>query len=287
MKVLITGGAGFIGRHVEAALLRAGHTPVIFDIAQKAYQDVRHPHAVRSYVQAHDAVIHLAAILGTQETIARPLPVAQTNLVGSLNVFEACALFERPCVYAAVGNKWMREYGTGAYTITKSAAEDFVEMYVKHRGATISVVRPVNAYGPWQSVPEPWGTSTVRKIMVTFIHQALSGQPIEVYGDGEQISDCVHVADVADNFVAAIGRTGTYGIGPATSHTVNEIANLVRCEVARQTGKPIVPIVHLPMRRGEVKGKTAVHNQVLVKPRVRLRHGIHDTVLWYREWYQP
>lgn len=269
MKVGITGGQGFIGSWIKDTLLDRGHEVVIFDrhkkfaldpVGVEFFQgDVRDATAVVELAAHVDGIIHLAAVLGTQETIQNPRPSAETNILGSLNVFEAANQYNLPVVYAGVGNHWMREHGTGAYTISKTAAEDFTRMYNKYRGGLITTVRPVNAYGPGQSIAAPYGTSKVRKIMPSFICRALTGTDIEVYGDGTQVSDCVYVGDVARVFSGALESTAAFGpapdpigCGPATSVTVNDIAEMVRDEAAAVTGLDPVDIVHLPMRPGEV-----------------------------------
>ena len=285
MRVLVTGGAGFIGTYTTAQLIAEGHEPVVFDIASQIWEDVRDEHAVARAVGEVDAVIHLAAILGTQETIADPCPVVETNLQGSLNVFEAAG--DKPVVYISVGNAWMRSLGTGAYTISKTCVEDFVVMYNKHRGHNISVVRPVNAYGPGQSVVKPWGTSNVRKIIPTFIHQALSGGPVEVYGDGRQVSDCVYVGDVARALVWALHEPRkVLGIGPIESRTVGEIARMVANKV-----DPKVEIAFLPMRPGEVPGKTCANRVPLEDTGfdmtlVGIHEGLERTITYYRDRWQ-
>lgn len=285
MRVLVTGGAGFIGGWVCSELSNQGHAVRTMDICNDPGQDVRDPEAVAAHLYHADAVIHLAAILGTQETVDDPIPVAETNLIGSLNVFEEAVVQDKPVVYIAVGNAWMREIGTGAYTITKTAVEDFVRMYNQWRGGTISVVRPVNAYGPGQSVHTMFGgPSGVRKIIPTFIHQALLGTPIEVYGNGTQVSDCVWVGDVARALVKAIGRTGTYSVGPKKSHNVAAIAAMVQQEVENQTGRTS-PITYLPMRIGETPGVTAAREKPIL-PRSSLKplaEGLRQTVAWYIE----
>lgn len=269
MKVAVTGGQGFIGTHIRDELLRKGHTVVIFDRHNRLdglpegvefFQgDIRDSTAVVELAAHVDGIIHLAAVLGTQETITNPRPAAETNILGSLNVFEAANQYDLPVVYAGVGNHWMRDHGTGAYTISKTAAEDFTRMFNKYRGGRISVVRPVNAYGPGQAAAVPYGTSKVRKIMPAFICRAILGSPIEVYGDGTQVSDCVYVGDVARVFVGALEYTDKYGaleepvgVGPASSVTVNEVARLVSGITAVRTGGAPVPLTHLPMRPGEV-----------------------------------
>lgn len=306
MRVGVTGGAGFIGGYIAEALRSAGHDVLVFDRYGRRSDmdvmlgDVTDPVAVTELAAHVDGVIHLAAVLGTQETIANPRPSAVTNIMGSLNVFEACAQYNLPCVYAGVGNHWMRQHGTGAYTISKTAAEDFARMFNGYRHGRIAIVRPVNAYGPRQSVAAPYGTSKVRKITPAFVCRALTGANIEVYGDGQQVSDMVHVTDVARTFVAALEHTQRHGaptmpveVGPTVSHTVNEVAELV-IKAAVDLGYAPVDLVHLPMRPGEVPGATVnadtrTLEQVGVDPNsfVPLDRGIRDTVAWYAEHWLP
>lgn len=272
MKVGVTGGQGFIGSWIGSELRARGHEVVIFDRHNHVHTadfwdsryeffqgDVRDSTAVVEMAAHVDGIIHLAAVLGTQETITNPRPSAETNILGSLNVFEAAAQYDLPVVYAGVGNHWMRDHGTGAYTISKTAAEDFTRMFNKYRGGRISVVRPVNAYGPGQSIAAPYGSSKVRKIMPAFICRALTGTAIEIYGDGTQVSDCVYVGDVARVFAGALEYTAEngalevpVGVGPASSVTVNDVARKVAGVVSVRTGRPPVSLTHLPMRPGEV-----------------------------------
>lgn len=345
MKIGLTGGAGFLGGHVIEELVAGGHQVIVFDhrgrldpqiLSPMDYYDrdavsvmlgdVRDATAVTELAAHVDGIIHLAAVLGTQETIQNPGPSAEINILGSLNVFEAANQYGLPVVYAGVGNHWMRDHGTGSYTISKSAAEDFTRMFNQFRGGRIAVVRPVNAYGPRQSVAAPYGTSKVRKIMPSFICRALTGSPIEVYGDGTQVSDCVYVKDVAHAFITALEITATSGaapetpveVGPEQQHTVNDIASMVAQAVAslrrtealvadikagpdtdvsrvgqpRQTGP--VPVTHLPMRPGEVpnavvKADTTTLKQIGLDAShfLDLQSGITTTVAWYAQHWLP
>ncbi len=280
MQVMVTGGAGFIGEYVCKELWAQGHEPLVFDIAAPVPQDVRWRFQVEWAMQHADACIHLAAILGNPETVDNPYPATLTNVLGSLNVFDAAG--SKPVVFATVGNKWQHDKGTGAYTISKSCVEDFVTMYNKCRGSRIAVLRPVNAYGPGQKVPLPWGDDVhPRKIMPTFIHQALAGGPIEVYGDGTQVSDMVWVGDVAKALVACIGSKQTWGCGPEMSHSVNAIAALVQTEVWRQTGKVRACIQHIPMPTSETPGVTALTEDQAIPLTMSLKKGIELTVRSY------
>jgi UDP-glucose 4-epimerase len=176
-------------------------------------------------------------------------------------------------------------------------------MFNKYRGGKITTVRPVNAYGPGQSIAAPFGPSKVRKIMPAFICRALTGSPIEVYGDGTQISDCVYVGDVARVFVAALEYTAEHGaienplgVGPKTSVAVNQVARQVARAAHYQTGQPEVALVHLPMRPGEVPNAVvnADTSSLEVLPEeywadnfVPLEIGIQETVDHYHTNWLP
>jgi UDP-glucose 4-epimerase len=312
MKTLVTGGSGFIASWVRKELLARGHTVLVMDHQDRRQTlddgeefflgDVRDATAVTEAAAHCDGIIHLAAVLGTQETISNPKPSAETNILGSLNLFEAATQYGLPVAYAGVGNHFMRLQGTGCYTITKSAAEDLARMYNLYRdGGRITIVRPVNAYGPGQSVAAPYGTSKVRKILPSLSCRALTGAPIEVYGDGTQISDCVYVADVATAFVQALEHTAEHGpterpveVGPMESRTVNDIARLVRDEAARLTGRNPVGITHLPMRPGEVPNAIVSSDTETLKQIgldagdfVSLDEGIRRTVSYFHETWLP
>jgi UDP-glucose 4-epimerase len=312
MKIGITGGSGFIGGHVAEQAIRMGHEVVIFDrtgslegltgklLADKTAAlflgDVRDEVSMTELAAHVDGIIHLAACLGTQETIQNPRPAANTNVVGGLNFLEAVTQYDIPGVYIGVGNHWM----DNTYSISKTAVERFVKMFNKERGSKVNVVRLVNAYGIRQSVAPPFGPAKVRKITPAFICRALTGQNIEVYGDGNQVSDMVHVSDGARVLVRALEEAALghvfpepVEVGPATSRTVNEVANLV-IETAVAMGYPRVELVHLPMRPGEIPGAKVTADTATLRHvgedatnLVGLEEGIAHTLKWYAENWLP
>lgn len=301
MRILVTGGSGFIGLHTCSQLVRDGHEPIIFDhvfrptFSWYEYEmfigDVRDRVDVTEAVSHVDGVIHLAAVLGSSETVDNPYPAIDTNIYGAVNVMEACVQYNVPMVMTTVGNGWMRSDGAGTYTIVKECASDLCQMYRNYRGLRANVVRPVNAYGPGQKAPSPWGGSKVRKILPTFINQALDGKSIEVYGDGEQVSDMCWVGDVVTTLARALyaaDRSELYPIaevGPSVrdSLSVNEVALHVRTACAYHTGK-LVDITHLPMRNGEKKGITSADPSTLAPYGIQLTpfsDGLKKTVEYY------
>lgn len=263
MQVLVTGGQGFIGRYVIATLQAQGHTPVSFDRARTiapacahVLGDVRDSVAVAESVARVEGVIHLAAVLGTQETVAAPEIAIATNISGSVTVFQACARFHVPCVYITVGNHWMQN----PYSITKTCAERFAWMANQEWGARIAVVRALNAYGPGQRA------APVRKIVPAFMEAARTGRAIEIYGDGLQIMDMIHVRDVADILVRALlvphGQYQTpFEAGTGRRTTVREIAMMV----ARAGGSAHLP-VYLPMRPGEPWSSVVLGDPETLRP---------------------
>jgi UDP-glucose 4-epimerase len=272
---LVTGGNGFIGRYVVEALLERGRNVNVLDRAGNRLLgattylgDIRDPTAVTEAMSHVDSWIHLAGVLGTQETIANPIPSAETNLLGGLNILQAAAQYQLPGVNIAVGNHWE----TNTYSITKSTMERFCKMYREYRETPVTVVRALNAYGPRQSVATPYGPSKVRKIMPSFIMRALNGKAIEVYGTGEQIMDMVYVEDVAEILIRALERTEEHGgqeqiyeAGTGRATSVLDVAT----EVLRTIGSG--SIHYLPMRPGETPNA-----RVLADPTTLFDLGWHE-----------
>ena len=253
--------------------------------------DVRDATAVTEAVAHVDGVIHLAGVLGTSEAISNPIPAAETNVLGGLNVLQACAQYKIPLVNIAVGTY----FEDSTYPITKSAVEAFTRMYGKYRDTPVCSVRAFNAYGPMQSVAHPYGSSQVRKIIPSFIARALHGEPIEIYGDGSQIMDMIYITDVARCLVVALEKGPSGGVlyeaGTARPTTVKQIACLVGEEVTRQTGSGVT-VRHLPMRPGESPGSQVLAEAGNVRKLgidpggfITLEDGLRDTVAYYRKLF--
>lgn len=293
MKVLVTGGSGFIARHTVDRLRDLGHEPMRMDRVSNGYTDfladVRDATAVSEAVALCDGVLHIAGVLGTAETISNPAPAVETNIMGSLNVFQACRQYKRRCVYITVGNYWM----LNSYSISKTCAENLAWMFNNEHGTEIAVVRALNAYGPRQK------DQPVRKIMPNFVLPALKNAEITVYGDGSQVMDMIYVEDVADILVRALTedhgryrfdptRNGDNGVkfeaGTGRKTTVNDIADMVIKIVGKGSVK------HVPMRGGEPEHSVVLGDPKTLRPLyggkvpdlVPLEEGIARTVEYYR-----
>ena len=312
MRIGLTGGAGFIGGHVIDTALERGHRVIVFDhlgrldksIADKygddvltvMLGDVRDDVAMAELGAHTDGIIHLAACLGTQETILNPRPAFETNIKGGLNFLEACAQYGIPGTYIGVGNHWMNN----SYSISKTSIERATHMFNKERGTKVNIVRLVNAYGPRQSVAPPFGPAKVRKITPAFVCRALTGQDIEVYGDGEQVSDMVHVRDGAMALVTALEKAAegivferVVEVGSSSPVTVNDVGRNV-IDWAESLGFPRVGLTHLPMRPGEIAGARVVADtstldqvDMSADKLIPLDVGLEETVNWFKDEWLP
>ena len=287
MNILVTGGAGFIGRHVCDNLIDRGHKVLVYDVAKPFLPGVIHMSGcvqdktkLWSVIEISDAVMHLAGVLGTAETIEDPLLPINVNITGSVDVFEACRRFGKRCCYIAVGNHFMNN----SYAITKTAAERFALMYNKEHGTRIAVVRGLNAYGPYQK------HKPVRKVIPNFIIPALRNETIIIYGSGEQIMDFIYVKDLAEILCRALlDDHGCYDrifeAGSGRRTTINFVA-----ETVRQLSGSRSNIEHYPMRGGEVPDSIVLADTETLKPLcieadslLSLENGLSQTIDYYRE----
>ncbi|MGH2685430.1 MAG: NAD-dependent epimerase/dehydratase family protein, partial [Actinomycetota bacterium] len=223
-----------------------------------------------------DAVIHLAAILGTAETFDHPWKTVEANVGGTINVLEACRA--RPGTHyfgVETGTPWL-----SPYAISKRAATDFARAYHRGFGVPVTILKGFNVYGPRQM-----GTEAVTKIVPRFGLNALRGEPLPVYGDGTQTIDLVHVEDCATSFALAVerapGRAEVIEVGTGVPITVLEVARRILDLVGGGE------MEFLPMRIGEGPeypvADTRMAREVLGHVPPATPERLAETVLWYRE----
>ena len=290
-RLLILGGDGFIGKHVAEEALARGLAVTVFDQCRHFLRsdvaaflgDIRDSVSVCNAVMLADYAINLAAILGTQETIRTAGHCVQTNIVGTLNFLKACVptnFHQVQGVQIGIGNYWM----DSPYPITKRAALAFTRMFNKELGTKVAMVRAMHAYGEYQK------TEPVRKIVPTFIYHALRGEPLPVYGDGEQVVDMIYVGDLAKVLLDActsptVEYDHVYEAGLGRHLTVNEVAREIIDAVGSSS-----EVVHLPMRPGEEENAVISARPETLEGLgeyqfVRFEDGIRQVVDWYRRNY--
>lgn len=278
MRVLITGGSGFIGTHLVNRLEREGHKIATFDWMKKMFrEDLRNPNDVNFTFSRFkpEVVYHLGAILGTKETFSDPIQTAEVNIIGTLNVLEAALRWKSLFIYTSKPIIWVNPY-----TITKTCAEMFIEMYQRIHGLDTIVLRLHNVYGPGQK------SGPVEKAIPIFIEHTLRGEDIPVYGDGEQKPDWVYIDDVVDALVLAMEKKPAgepaMDIGTGVSTSVNDVVKMI----LKLTGSKS-QIHYLPIRVGEgpekeVKADISRAAELLGwKPKVSVEEGLRKTIPYY------
>jgi UDP-glucose 4-epimerase len=302
MKVLVTGGAGFIGSHIVDAYVKDGHDVTVVDDLSKGRRENLNPRArfVRMDVRdpglegvftasRFDAVNHHAAQIDVRRSVEDPLSDASINVLGTVRLLELSrAHGVRKFVFASSGgavygecpSRGAREedavrplspYGAG-----KAAAEHYVRVFGSCHGLPYTILRYANVYGPRQ---DPEGEAGVITI---FIERMLSDRPVTIFGDGEQTRDYVHVGDVAEANRTALmkgdGRAFNIGTGRATS--VNALFGML----APMAGFSREPL-RAPRRSGEVERSvldaSAAERHLGWRPALSLEEGLPGTLSFF------
>ena len=303
MKVLVTGGAGFIGSHTVDALVGAGQVVTVVDdlstgaranvndAAVLEQVDVKDPVALDGVVQraSPDVVMAFAGRVDVRRSIEDPMQDASTNVLGSLNTFCAGARYGAGrLIFASTGGALYGEASVPAdehtpiqplspYGVAKHAAEQYLAWAGQHYGVACTTLRYANVYGPRQNASQEAG------VVALFLTCMLQGDPPVVRGDGLQTRDFVYVQDVVRaNLLAMESPSGTYNIGTGSATRITDLAALC----ARLHGHDI-GIRHGPVVAGEVRHSVLdvglAGEQLGWRPLWLLEDGIRETLQWYEK----
>jgi len=278
LRAFVTGGSGFIGSHLVDSLRDRDHQVYVYDL--KRGLDVTKRLILTNKIKDFhpDVVYHLAAVLGTSETFQDPHRTVEVNVLGTLNVLEALRNlnYDAKLIYTSKPRVWRNPY-----SISKAAAEDFIQAYREAYGLKAVVLRLHNVYGPRQAL------GPVQKAVPTFIAKALKNDPVPIYGDGLQSFDWIYVDDVVEALLLACESGEAIGelmdIGTGDSVSVNDVVKII---LDVSGGKSEVR--YLPSRLGEgpereLKADTSKAQRLLgFEARTELREGLEKTVEYYR-----
>lgn len=304
MKILVTGGAGFIGSHVVDAYVQAGHEVVVIDDlstgrrehlnprARLVEMDIRSPAVSGLVTEVRPEVIsHQAARAALRDSLEQPVLFAEVNLTGSLVLLEAARRHGvRRFIYASTGGAVYGEpqhlpvdeqhpvRPLDPYGASKHAVEHYLDIYERLFGLEFVNLRYPNVYGPRQ---DPFGEAGVVAI---FSHRMLRGEEPVVNGSGEQERDYVYAGDIAwANLLALTKGAGrTFNLGSEVGTSVNTLwAHLAGLTGYRGER------VHAPAKAGEVfkirLTGAAARAGLGWEPRVALEEGLALTVAYFRE----
>jgi len=303
MRVLVTGGAGFIGSHTVDRFLADGFEVVVLDdlrsgqlenisqhVGERNFRfvrgDVRDSGLVRELVSDVDAVVHLAALISVPESIRDPVLTNDVNVNGTLNLLKACVdfgvkrfVYASSCaVYGNAESLPIKEdcpaRPESPYGVSKLVAENYVRTYHEDFGLETVCLRYFNVYGPRQVYSDYSG------VITQFMGRLAKDLPLVVFGDGEQTRDFVHVQDVAEANMLALKNGGiageTFNIGTGVATTVNQLANML-LEV---TNKTHLKIMHSKPRKGDIKHSVAdiskARRKLHFNPKMSLKDGLEE-----------
>jgi len=302
MKILVTGGAGFIGSNLVKQLIVDENEVVVLDNLMSGYQsnlkpftavrfiqgDIRDDVAVSNAMEGVDVVFHLAASVGNKRSIDNPLVDASINVMGTLTILEAA---RRAGVRKIVSSSSAGIFGElktipikedhpvepdTPYGSTKLCMEKLCLAYAKLYNIEAVCLRYFNVYGPNQRF-DAYGN-----VIPIFVFKMLHNEPLTIFGDGEQTRDFVNVHDVVQaNIKAAMTRgvSGAFNIGSGTTITIN---NLVA--ILQNTAAIAVKVIHGDPRPGDVRDSladiSAARNAFGFEPSAQIEEGLVEYMTW-------
>ena len=303
MRIIVTGGAGFIGSWVCEVYISEGHEVLVIDNLFTGFESNIPPEAefvecdVRDCTRLEkafrqfrpEAVNHHAAQINVRDSVEYPSLDAEININGSLNVLRLCAEHKtEKFIFSSTGGALYGEpkelpadestpsLPLSPYGISKLATENYVRYHSKNHGFGHVILRYANVYGERQN---PEGEAGVIGI---FCENIINEKPCLIFGDGEQTRDYVHVSDVsqANLLAASLKEEGTFNIGTSVESSVNEIASILG-EVTKTEFK----IVHEKQRPGEVRrislDCSLAAERLGWRPQVALGEGLFRTWNWF------
>lgn len=311
-RVLVTGGAGFIGSHLVDKLLNEGFEVTVIDnldtgrlenIAHHQDRedfhfvkgDIRDLNLVKEITKDIDAVFHIAALASVILSVENPILTNDINVSGTLNLLKASVdngvkrfiFASSAAIYGETPSSKKREdvisTPTSPYGVSKLAAENYVKVFHKVYGLETVSLRYFNVYGPRQSfdIQSAYGGA-----ITIFTNRLLRKLPPIVYGDGEQTKDFINVQDVVDANILALSSKNAVGeiinIGTGIPTSINQIVNFL---LETMNKKHLKPIYSNP-RPGDVKRGYADINKARelldFNPKISLKEGIIQLIKWYR-----
>lgn len=309
-RVLVTGGAGFIGSHMADRLLEARHDVLVIDNESTGFRsnipdgagyirgDVRHPDDLeKAFARGLDAVFHIAGQASTIRSFDDPLNDLGVNVVGTIEVVKKCLHHRVPRLLYASS---MTSYGHPAtlpvgeetpckpisyYGITKYAAERYVHSTAARNDLEfpfrVTSFRMFNVYGERQRLDNPY-----QGVMGIFIGNVARGERIIIHSDGEQSRDFVYIGDVVEAWVNALDNPAAYGqvfnLGTGSPLSINELVYAVLASFSKS--RESYPIRYEPERPGDQRHMVAAigkaRSMLGWRPQVPLEEGLSRTVRW-------
>jgi UDP-glucose 4-epimerase len=301
MKVLVTGGAGFIGLHFVEKLLKEKMEVVIVDNLSSGNKE-RVPKSATFYeddiedlsienifaFEKPDYVVHLAAQVSVQVSMNNPYADCLANIAGTVNLLQNCVKYNvKKFIFASSAAVYGEpaylpidenhpQHPISFYSLSKQTSEQYIKLYANHFGLNHSILRFANVYGPGQNAHGEAGVISI------FLNSIFEQTPPTIYG-GEQTRDFVYVKDVADGLFSALhnGRNCTFNLSTNTETKINELLILM-LEKVNTNLNPVIK----PQREGDIGQSRLDNTKALTElqwiPRYSLDRGLQETIDMYQ-----
>jgi UDP-glucose 4-epimerase len=305
MKVLVTGGAGFIGSHIVDECISQGYQVVIIDNLASGFEyklnqqatfynmDITDP-GVHDVIKQEgiEAIIHQAAQSAVPPSMRDPKHDAKVNIIGTINLLEAVRHFgikkfvfaSSAAIYGVPDTVPIAEEHPlrplSFYGLSKKVDEEYVRMYAEYYGVNYTMFRYANVYGPRQ------GGGGEQNVITIFMEKMLTGGEVQIQGDGGATRDFIYVGDVAKANVAALTSPvcATVNLSTQTQVTVNKLFRLM----AELTGYK-KEAAYVAPRVGDIYHSSLKNEKVLNilpwTPQVTLEEGLNKTIAWGKQFY--
>ena len=305
MKVLVTGGAGFIGSHVVDKLLEEGHIVTVLDNFSKgSYKNPKAKVVMKdicaldmevAFADHPEIVIHLAAQVSVPKSIEHPIHDAEVNIIGTLRILQACQKYGvKKIIYitsaADIGEPRYFPIDEehllvpiSPYGLSKAGGEEYVKWFSQQYNLEYTILRFSNVYGPRQNTQGEGG------VVALFADSLLSGKPITVYGDGKQTRDFVYVEDAAEAVLSVLikGNKHKFNVGSGKETSIQNLLNIMVELSGGEWSLANLSLSYLPSRAGDIKRSVfAVHKikkEVGWVPKTTLEEGLKQTKAYYEK----
>ena len=303
MKILVTGGAGFIGSHVVDKLVEQGHDVIVIDnfstgkrvnlqnnvkLIDLNLSSFELSNVFEEYQP--EVVIHLAAQVNVNKSIRDPKLDAEINILGTINLLENCRKYKiKKIIYAAsaaqFGNPQCLPIDEkhpfqplSPYGLSKSVVESYLKLYSHLFDLDYTILRYANVYGPRQNSDAEGG------VIAIFSQQLVNNEPLTIFGDGEQTRDFIYVEDVAAATILMlnIGNNQIYNLGSGKEISLNNLMGLFK-DISQKE----ISLNYVEARKGDIENTyysiEKIKNECDFSPKINLKEGLTKTINYFKK----